>query len=602
MKISLSVFCLLFSMLIATAQSNNSKLANEYFQQGDFEKAKDLFEKLAKKKNEIPLIQANYLDLLVQERNYEQAEKFLLTVIKHYPANYQYQTSLLKLFHVSDQKDKKEKYLQKLDKQVGNDQFQINTLAKNLANQELLDDAIYYYKKSRKISKNPWAFALDLAAIYRVKGDMENMTYEYLNYAESNPRNLSYVKNLFQNLLTAEEDQDYLEKTLIDKIQRNPQDVLYAELLIWLELQRKNFYAAFIQARALDKRTGKPGDQSMRIGRIALDNKSWEESIEIFQYVLDKYPNGRNFVSAKKLYIESRESKVKNTFPVDKEEIRRLSKDYNKLYEQMGPNPSTLQALRSKALLHAFYLNEKDSAILILNEIITNRRSPKNLTSDCKLDLGDIHLLINEPWESTLLYSQVEKANKESLLGYKAKLKNAKLNYFTGNFALAKDHLDILKLATTREISNDAIALGVLIQGNTVFDSTDLVMQRYANIELLIFQNESKRAENELHAMLKEYPGHSLTDEIYWTLSQVHLEKAEYLESISFLDKIIEGYQYDILSDDAFYRKGVILSDYLKDDDSALEVFVSFLKAHPGSMYTAEARTRIRKLRGDYIN
>jgi tetratricopeptide (TPR) repeat protein len=218
------------------------------------------------------------------------------------------------------------------------------------------------------------------------------------------------------------------------------------------------------------------------------------------------------------------------------------------------------------------------------------------------LDLGDIYLLSGQPWESTLLYSQVEKSDKESPIGYEAKLKNAKLNYYTGNFALAKDHLDILKLATTRDISNDAIALSVLIQDNTVFDTTDFVMQKFANIELMIFQNKKPIAERALNEMLKEYPAHSLTDEIYWILSKLALERAEYQAAIKYLDDIVSEYSYDILSDDAAYKKGIILSEYLKNEQMALATFVEFLKAYPGSMYAAEARVRIRKLRGDYIN
>ncbi|MEP4532375.1 MAG: tetratricopeptide repeat protein [Cyclobacteriaceae bacterium] len=602
MRLISILFVLLIISIHSFAQNDKAKLANEYYQQGDLDKAKDLFLDLSNKKKAIPLIQANYLNLLQEEGDFKQAEKFLNNALKYYPENIQFQVSILKLYDLSGELDKREKYFKKLDREYEGNQFQLNMLAQNLGNQQMLDESIYFFKKGRKASNNPYAFALDLAAIYRQQKDLTNMTAEYLNYAESNPRNLSYVKNLFQNMLTEEKDQDYLEKALIDKIQRYPDQVMYADLLIWLELQRKNFYAAYIQARALDKRLGNPGDQSMRIGRIALDNDSWDNAIEIFEYVIKEYPNSRNFISAKSLYIQARESKVKNHFPVDLNEIRVLANEYQSLFDQMGPNPSTLDALRSKALLHAFYLDEKDSAIAILTRTIGNRRSPRHLVSKCKLDLGDIYLLTDQPWESTLLYSQVEKSDKESPLGYEAKLRNAKLNYYTGNFSLAKDHLGILKLATTREISNDAIALGILIEDNTVFDSTDVVMQQFANIELLIFQNFKNLAEIELQNMLKKYPGHSITDEIYWIQAQLALEKGDYEKSVEYLDKIVQAFSYDILSDDAFYKKGVILSDHMHNEQEALETFVAFLKAHPGSMYAAEARTRIRKLRGDYIN
>ena len=65
----------------------------------------------------------------------------------------------------------------------------------------------------------------------------------------------------------------------------------------------------------------------------------------------------------------------------------------------------------------------------MLNEVLQLSRYDDKLKARAKLDLGDIYLLKGEPWESTLLYSQVEKDMKEDPLGHEAKLRNAKLSY-----------------------------------------------------------------------------------------------------------------------------------------------------------------------------
>jgi hypothetical protein len=77
-----------------------------------------------------------------------------------------------------------------------------------------------------------------------------------------------------------------------------------------------------------------------------------------------------------------------------------------------------------------------------------------------------------------LLYSQVEKTQKENPVGYEAKLRNAKLSYYKANFKLAQEHLDILKEATTREIANDAMELSMRIKENIAFDSVGMALQR----------------------------------------------------------------------------------------------------------------------------
>lgn len=601
MRYFMHTFFILITIL-CRAQNDQAKLANEYFQQGENEKALSLYEDLAKDRRMILLIHSNYLQLLMQQTDLKPAKKYLDRVLNIYPVNLQYQVDLVNYYRISGEEDKKETLLNELLKIYQENQYQLSIIAQNLVSNRMYDEAIDFYKGARKANGIPSAFALDLAAIYRLKNDKPAMTEEYISYAEGNPANLAYVKNLFQNILNEEEDQGYLERTLIKKIQRYPEQMLYPDLLIWLEIQRKNFYAAFIQARAVDKRTNSPGDESMQIAYVAYDNGAWSDAIDIFEYVIDEYGDSYNYASARRFLIRSRESKIKSEYPVDKDAIRKLVGEYSELFRELGPNPITLEAMRNKALLHAFYLDELDTAIAILNYIVENRRSPDHVVAESKLDLGDIYLLIDEPWESTLLYSQVEKSEKESPLGYEAKLRNARLNYYTGNFSLAKSHLDILKIATTRQISNDAIALSLLISDNTVFDTTDYVMQEFANVELFLFQNKDSLAGIKLNKLLAENPGHSLSDEIFWLQAKMELEAGNYAKSIELLDKIITSYGYDILGDDAFYKKAVILQDYVNRPNEAISVLTEFLKKHPGSMYAAEARKRIRSLRGDLIN
>jgi tetratricopeptide (TPR) repeat protein len=208
---------------------------------------------------------------------------------------------------------------------------------------------------------------------------------------------------------------------------------------------------------------------------------------------------------------------------------------------------------------------------------------------------------MGQPWESTLLYSQVEKSARETPIGYEAKLKNAKLSYFKGDFALAQDHLDILKLATTREIANDAISLSLLIKDNTMLDSNEVAMQRFAEVDLLIFQNKKHRAVQTLDSMRVQFPSHSLTDEILWRAANLKMELGAFDAAIQDLEQLSAGFGFDILGDDAMYLKGIIYEEHLKDREKAMEIYNHFLTSYPGSNYAAEVRKRFRVLRGDFL-
>jgi len=601
MKILVSI-CITIGLVYNLQSQTDALIANEYYQQGDFEKARELYEQLIEDTYNLQLIATNYLSLLKSTQDFKTAEKFLEKTIRRFPSNMQYVANLAAVYEISGNSDKKNKYLEQVKQNLVDNPFQISILAQYLVNEQLYDDAIHFFQASRTSRGNKTLHALELAAIYRIKNDKTAMVEEYLNYASDSPNRLNYIKNLLQNFIQEEEDLAELEATLIRKTQENPNDVKYSELLIWIELQRKNFYGAFIQSRAIDKRNVKPGDRTMEIGRIALDNKSYDQAEEIFAYVATEYPGGRNYSAAKKLWILSREEKIKNTFPVDKNEIKMLAQQYFMLYQELRPTQTAFDAYRSKALLHAFYLDEIEIATNILLQLIEEQRIGRFLKSQIKLDLGDIYLLKGEPWESTLLYSQVEKENPNHQLSYAAKLRNARLNYYIGNFALAKGHLDILKKNTTREISNDAISLGMLISDNTALDTTDQVMQEFADIQLLIFQNKKAEAKQNLKQMLEDYEFHSVTDEVYWLLSKLELESGHEENAVTYLDQILASYKYDILSDDAAFKKAEIYDYHLKDLEKAKQLYQEFLVQYPGSIFIAEARKRFRFLRGDLVN
>ncbi len=590
---------LLFNSLLI-AQINEIHLANEYYQQGELEKAKGLYDVLSQKRQNISQINSNYLEVLKQIGEPKEIEDYFKKVLTWYPGNIAYEIDRTEYFFTSGNEKAYTRTLKDLKQTYENSRFQLSMVAQQFASKRMYQQSAEFFLLARAASNVESTYALEMARVYSLLNDKESMVDEYLNYARENRQNTAYIKNIFQNLLNEEEDLAYLENTLIKKIQQNPDERTFPDLMIWLELQRKNFYGAFVQARALDKREKTTGNQTMNVGRIAMDNENWDDAITIFEYLTENYRENNQQAFYRKMLLEAREGKVKNTFPVDKQQIKTLSRAYSSLYEEVGPNNYTFEALRNMAHLHAFYLGEIDTAAIILRHLISSPRVSPNLVSQSKMDLGDIYVLRDQPWEATLLYSQVEKANRDSPLAYEAKLKNARLHYYTGNFALAKSHLDILKRATTREIANDAIDLTVLITDNTYLDSTDAIMQSYASIELMIFQNQFGKAQRALQSMLTKYARHSIIDEVYWQLYKIHLQAGDYQIAADYLEKITKEFGYDILADDAAFKLAEITERYLNDPAEAQNLYRQFLTKYPGSMYTAEARKRFRQLRGDF--
>jgi tetratricopeptide (TPR) repeat protein len=597
-------FVLLLALLSAGnlyAQERDVEIANEYFGTGEYDKARDMYERLSKNTANLPFIYDNYLTTLYHFKQKEEAEKFIRKMIKNSDDNLFYKLDHYVLVTEMNGEDKTEKEFSGIVNDIKTNESLVEKAADYLLKKQLYEKAKSMLLTSRKALKNNSLYAIPLANIYYLQGNSDQTIEELLTFLKNNPEELESVKNVFQNNLKEEKDLELLETKLYELVQKEPEEIAYNELLLWLNLQKKNFNKAFMQAKAIDKRYHSQGNKLMEVGKIAMDNRDYESASRFFEYVVKEYPDGINYPIARRELIRSKEETIKNSYPVDQNKIRSLIYDYQGMIKELGTNPATIEARRSMAQLYAFYLDNKDTAVVILNETINIARNDLRGKSKAKIDLGDIYLLKGEPWESTLLYSQVEKDMKEDPLGHEAKLKNAKLSYYKGEFDLAQEHLDVLKLATSREIANDAMDLSILIQDNTGLDSTTEAMKEYAAIDLLLFQNKTAEALAKTDSMMKKFPEHTLTDELLWLSAKIYCKMGDYPNAVAALEKINTSYPDDILGDNALYTLGNIYEENLKDNAKAMETYQKFLIKYPGSIFTVEARKRFRMLRGDKL-
>jgi tetratricopeptide (TPR) repeat protein len=581
---------------------NEIQIANEYFLKGEKEKALASYQGLAKNVLNIPSIHNNYLSLLLDLNMFKEAENYVERAIQKLDDRLSYKLDLGYVYVKAGEIQKADKYFKNSIKSNSQDIYKLKSISDFLASRHLIDYAILSLQEARKTMSNSNLFTLELANLYRIQGKRDEMVQEYLNYVTQTPGNINYIKNLLQVLLSKPEELETLEKLLYDKVQQNPESEVFSDLLIWVNLQQKNFYGAFIQSRAYDKRFKKESIKTLEIANIALNNKDYDNADKGFSFVVKEYANTENYLPARLGQIHAREAKVKRKFPVNKDSVSYLINEYKGFISKYPDNPNSFEAQLNESLLHAYYLDQKDSAVNELQNLIANPRVSPALKSRAKLELGDIYLLKEEPWESTLLYSQVEKNQKDAPLGYDAKLRNAKLSYYRGDFRLAQEHLDILKEATTREIANDAMELSMRIKENTALDTVGIAMKLYAAAELDLVQNKLQPALVKLDQIEKEFPHHSLTDDVYWLRANLKMKEGKFEEAISFLQKILTEYGEDVLADDALFIEGDIYEFQLRDKDKAMEIYRSILDKFPGSVYAAEARKRYRQLRGDFAD
>jgi len=213
------------------------------------------------------------------------------------------------------------------------------------------------------------------------------------------------------------------------------------------------------------------------------------------------------------------------------------------------------------------------------------------------MELADILVAAGRVWEASLDYSKVEDEYKQDPLGEEARLKNAVLYFYMGNFKWAKAQLDILKAATSKPTANDAMALSLVIGDNTQDSVSTPPLQLYAHAMLLDFQNHDDSAIIYLDSIDKMMATtRSLKEELLMMRATIALKKSNYVEAAKYYEEEIKNYPDGMLPDKALYLLAQLEETKMNLPDKATENYKQIILSYPGSFYVEDARNRYRHL------
>lgn len=598
MRFFLVLTFVLGAAFIVNAQ--DSKLAQQYYVSGEYQKAATLFKKLYDKNKKNDYYFNRYIECLMALDQFAESEKIIKSQIKSRPKDVQ----LLVIYgNLMERQFKdveaKQQYVKAIEK-LGADRFSITKLANAFVNLTKYELAVETYEKGAKLLKDDKIFAYNLGDLYRRQGDVPKMIESYLSSLEENPGRLGTLKSLFQRHLLAEEDYFELQSQLYERIQDDDEAIHYPELLTWVFIQRKDYKGALRQVKALDNKLEENGGRVFRLAEISANDKDYETAISAYEHIIStKGENSSYYIEAKRELLTCKREQLVSGFDYKQEDLLVLENLYEEFLNEFGSSKITAGIIAELANLEAFYLNNLDKAIALLSEMVQYPGLNRYAQARGKLSLADFYLMRGEQWEATLLYSQVDKDFKDDILGHEARFRNAKLSYFTGDFQWAQTQFDVLKASTSKLISNDAIDLSVFIMDNLGLDSTVEAMRLYSKAELLVFQNQFETAFSKLDSLKSGYPGHSLEDDILYSKANIYLKKREYVKSAEMLQQIVDNHIDGIRADNALFGLAELYENYLNDPEKAKAIYERIFTEFSGSTFAVEARKRYRRLRGD---
>jgi hypothetical protein len=574
--------------------------ATDYFQDREFSKAAPLFKNIYAATGNNYYFRL-YIQCLTELQKFEEAESELKKEIRK--SKNQSPELYVQYGYLLGLQKRTEEARSQYEEAIRITPLNKNSIL-NTANQFLqwreYETAEKVYLKGQKTLPNE-DFTLELAQVHLLLRNYIQLMNELMDAVKSTEENLPRAQTMLTSALYMDIENGLREefrKALLKRIQAEPFVTGYSRLLIWFYLQEKQFPAALKQTIALDRRTGNENQQILAFAQMAMNSNYYNEASAAYEYLLSKEKDNVVFyqahfykVHADYLYFIQNDSRDLTRGMI-------LSNSFDKELNILGYSAITLLLVREYAHLLSFYLNNSEKAKSVLEKGLSIPALKPEQWGELKTELADVYINAGDPWESTLLYSQVIDANRDNPFGDEVKLKKARLSYYMGNFSWAKAQLDVLKASTSKLTANDAMELALFISNNSGEDSTQTALGYFARADLLFFRNQDSLAVVTLDSIQSLYSFDLLIDDILYRKAKIEVRKNNYLKAIDFLDEIIKNFSGDLLADDALFMKAEIFQYQLNDRAKAAEAYKLILFDYSGSIYVSEARKRYRELTG----
>ena len=586
-------FILLFVLICSSiVSSQNEQLAQNYYERGEFEKALLSYQELLKTQPSNGVYFLRTIDCHQQLLQFDRAETALLERLTKFNMANLY-VELGYNYQLQKNQEKADLNYKIAIEKIKENPSNVYGIASSFEKKVLLDYALQAYQTA--ISLDPkYKFNYQMAQVYGQMGKQDMMIEKYLEEMYENPQNSVMVQNQLTRFMNDEAGDSFnemLRKALLVKVQKN-QDLFWNQMLSWFFVQQKEYGKAFIQEKAIYKREPDSFSNIVNLAELAIEENENEIAGEILSFILENTQDLDLQIFAQEYLMRIKIEKAQKT------DYSKIESELELLLKQYGVSPYSLALQRLQAEFSAFYQNNPEKGKLVLQKAMELPLNKFQL-AEAKMELADI-LLYEEKFNQALLYySQIEEDLKNDVLGHEASLKAAKTSYFKADFDWALTQLKVLKSASTQLIANDALELFLLVNDNTVADSTRTALKKFSKGDFYLYQNKNQEALTQFQQILKDHKGEEIEDETILRIGQTYQELTDYNNALLFYQQIIDNHPESIYRDEALFFSAEIYNKHLNQPEKAKPLYEAVLFNHQDSIHFVEARKNFRQLRGD---
>jgi tetratricopeptide (TPR) repeat protein len=580
----------LFFSLVCFSQ--NEQLAEYYYDKGDFEKAKIGFEELLVSVPQNMQYFLRTIDCYQQLEQYDVAEKAIQSRLDKYNQG----NVLVELgynFQLQKKEDEAIIYYDKAIERIKKNPNEVYAIAASFEKKVLLEKALKSYQTATDREPN-LNFNFQKGLLYGQLGNPDMMISTFLDEAFANPQNSILIQNQLSRFMSEESDANFNEamrKALIIRVQKN-QDLFWNHYLSWFYVQQKELSKAFIQEKAIYKRNPESLSNIVNLANLSIQEGDQDIAKETLDFVIENTKDLQLLIQAQTYLIKMKIDKAQDKdFAAINTELSSLLTEY-----EISPFSLPLQLIQAHFI--AFNLKDPEQGRGIIKKSLDLQLNDYQVAK-AKMELADI-LLFEEKFNQALLYySQIEMNLKNDEVAHEASLKAAKTSYFKTDFVWALKQFKELKSANTQLIANDALEYFLLINDNTVADSTQTALKEFAKGDYLLYQNRNKEAIAQFQSVLEKYKGQEIESVTLLRLGKIYEKIGDYNLALSQYQEIVDHHSDGIYIDEALFFSAEIFNKKLALPEKAKPLYEKIIFNHQDSIYFVEARKSFRKLRGD---
>ena len=349
----------------------DEQLAAQLFREQDYEKSVELYEKLYERTNQTGHFQ-QLIECLLHLKEYDKAERELKAFAKKNPGYYRTVADLIYVYTLQGKSDKAKTQFNKVLKELPDNAPTIRNLCYAFQSRGLNDMALAVLERGNTLLNGKETFYLDQANIHQSSANYQEAFRYYFLELEAHPGQYNNVRNRLQTMMFYDVNHsisDEMRMALLKQTQEKPDNLEFAQLLVWFALQQEDYDIALAQCQSIDRKTHDQDAQINNLSGICLNNKQYDIAKQGYAYIMDKGTSSPFYGQALTGSIKADYLKLKASNSNDTRAYEKLSKRINEAYNEINTNDlSKLTLIQADIMTHQ--LGKSEEAIAMLTKTI----------------------------------------------------------------------------------------------------------------------------------------------------------------------------------------------------------------------------------------